>query len=291
MNKQRFIKILNNYHNIPEEEIPKLQQLIQDYPFSQIIYCLIAKATHDAGLDDAPQKINQAALYTTDRKVLKNLMASKGEPAQPVADTPEQPTTLAKPSESFTTTIPSGEADDLRDEVMRNLALLMESKKPYTSTKEEVAPSVEEAPVQEPVRSTQNGEPAEKRQQEEEKLPTVADILGQKDTRSASNAKLPKPEPFSINRQREQIDIIDRFISADPSIRAKVKPGKTPSKPQVDLSESSGAFGEDLVSETLAKILVQQGKTNKAIDIYKKLIWKYPQKKAYFASLIEALKS
>jgi len=49
-------------------------------------------------------------------------------------------------------------------------------------------------------------------------------------------------------------------------------------------------FGEGLVSENLAKIMIKQGKKSKAVDIYKKLIWKYPQKKAYFASQIESIK-
>jgi ABC-type Zn uptake system ZnuABC Zn-binding protein ZnuA len=36
--------------------------------------------------------------------------------------------------------------------------------------------------------------------------------------------------------------------------------------------------------------MIKQGKHEKAIDIYKKLIWKFPQKKAYFATQIEELK-
>jgi len=43
------------------------------------------------------------------------------------------------------------------------------------------------------------------------------------------------------------------------------------------------------VSENLAQILLSQGKKQKAIEIYKKLIWKFPQKKAYFAARIEEL--
>lgn len=37
--------------------------------------------------------------------------------------------------------------------------------------------------------------------------------------------------------------------------------------------------------------MIKQGKIDKAIDIYEKLILKYPQKKAYFAEKIENLKS
>ena len=58
----------------------------------------------------------------------------------------------------------------------------------------------------------------------------------------------------------------------------------------VDLARESVNFNDNLVSENLAIILTDQGKTQKAIDIYKKLIWKFPQKKAYFASQIEKLK-
>ena len=47
---------------------------------------------------------------------------------------------------------------------------------------------------------------------------------------------------------------------------------------------------DDIISESLAKIFVNQGKKEKAIDIYKKLIWKFPQKKALFAAQIEKLK-
>ena len=36
--------------------------------------------------------------------------------------------------------------------------------------------------------------------------------------------------------------------------------------------------------------IIKQGKKDKAIEVLKKLIWKFPQKKAYFAAQIEDLK-
>jgi hypothetical protein len=86
----------------------------------------------------------------------------------------------------------------------------------------------------------------------------------------------------------ESEDLIDRFIRLRPSL---IRPtANIPKDNQEDLSEKALAVETEMVSENLAVILAKQGKTEKAIDIYKKLIWKYPQKKSYFANRIEELK-
>jgi len=61
-------------------------------------------------------------------------------------------------------------------------------------------------------------------------------------------------------------------------------------QPKTDLSVPSVTYGENIVSETLVEILLKQGKKDKAVEVLKKLIWKFPQKKAYFAARIEELK-
>lgn len=120
-----------------------------------------------------------------------------------------------------------------------------------------------------------------------------------KNTKAAASKKrttTKKNEASSQNQEEnkenvgavDQSHIIDNFISKEPSITAK--PSKKAPTNQEDLSEPSTTFNEDLISENLAKILTTQGKTDKAIEIYKKLIWKFPQKKSYFASQIEELK-
>ncbi|MFC3880758.1 hypothetical protein ACFOSV_11240 [Algoriphagus namhaensis] len=57
-----------------------------------------------------------------------------------------------------------------------------------------------------------------------------------------------------------------------------------------NLAESSTVVNNNLISEPLAKLLTQQGKVDQARQIYEKLLLKFPEKKAYFADLIEKLK-
>lgn len=47
----------------------------------------------------------------------------------------------------------------------------------------------------------------------------------------------------------------------------------------------------DFVTETLAKIYADQGYYDKAIEVYAKLILLYPEKSAYFAALVNEIKS
>ncbi|MBO4768814.1 MAG: hypothetical protein J5495_04690 [Bacteroidales bacterium] len=54
----------------------------------------------------------------------------------------------------------------------------------------------------------------------------------------------------------------------------------------------SEAPAEDpFCTETLAKVYLEQGLSQKAIEVYEKLILVYPQKSAYFAALIDKAKN
>jgi tetratricopeptide (TPR) repeat protein len=97
---------------------------------------------------------------------------------------------------------------------------------------------------------------------------------------------------LDINQQKQN-ELIDRFINSKvdftENIRSKSK--TAPQEEEQDLLGSSVESSENLISENLADIMLRQGKTDKAIEIYKKLIWKYPQKKTYFAEKIDQIKA
>jgi len=57
-----------------------------------------------------------------------------------------------------------------------------------------------------------------------------------------------------------------------------------------DSARKSIEENEGIVSETLARLVAAQGKKEKAIEIYQKLMLKNPQKSSYFAAQIEKLR-
>lgn len=89
---------------------------------------------------------------------------------------------------------------------------------------------------------------------------------------------------------KTQSNIISSFIEKKPKIRPD-QDGLKNLENDKDLSEESIAQTPTFVSENLASIMVRQGKYGQAINIYKQLILKYPDKKAYFADLIENLEN
>ena len=85
--------------------------------------------------------------------------------------------------------------------------------------------------------------------------------------------------------------LIDKFLSSN---SGKIRNfhdevNGTELENRIEIIEKSTAENDDIITETLAAIYLQQKNYEKALDAYKKLSLKYPEKSIYFATQIKEI--
>ena len=100
------------------------------------------------------------------------------------------------------------------------------------------------------------------------------------------NEKINTPQPIPQNEgKKKKAALIDKFIETSPKI-SPVKHG-VGSTVRIEINTNDHS---SLMTETLAKVYLEQKKYQKAIQAYEILILKYPEKSSFFANRIADIK-
>jgi hypothetical protein len=306
--------LLSNPTEANLEDTQMLEQEVAKYPYAQVLHVLLAKIKHLQKANDKNKKLTTAAIYSSNRSVLKRAILEEGYLEDMEEIVPFQELRLfdleqvaAEEPEIFS----EKESASIFDEVLKNLEKLKSLRKQFQFlelneelTKEKEVDTSQEIPSEKDKKSPEDevapkkskssskkGESKKKKLdkilEKDELLDSKVNVYYLKEIEEKKSALAGK----SSTKHSTQSEIIEKFIETQPSIGAiRHEPESEQDLVNKDLSEKSTKFGDDLISENLAVILLRQGKKGRAIDIYKKLIWKLPQKKAYFAARIEEIK-
>jgi len=282
MNRKTFDKLIENYDSHDEILVSKIAMLIEKYPYFQLPRLLYTKSFIDQNKNDPNLVLNQLALYTADRRVLKKSIESK-------FDSPKE---FKKSTLDFEIPIEDSETKKIK------------SSTELTTEEKSIAPKKERTKVEIKVEATPKEDiPLEV--QSTSKNPTKKTLA----KKSESQPKKPVPlskdlklsfldwiqfteekqitDPKDSKKEEPLIDklnIIDRFIQTDPKISPVAK------TETINSAIKQKFNSEELMTETLAKVLVKQKKYKKAISAYKILSLKYPEKNVFFAGQIQKLK-
>jgi hypothetical protein len=317
VDKNRFISLLHHYSDSTTQDAEDIISLKSQYPYSQLLHVLSARVTQDHHFENAPQELQLAAIHAADRTVLKEIISFLPSQESTSISNKEEPVLHEVKRQH----ILSIDSIDVADEVIRDLKQLTILKNNFEMLLVEYSeiqaePKAVAKALLPPPEAELKHPPVKKQGQKErtksrkERIIELAKAINSpeitvdhtsgEDTIHQTTSKQRADELIEqirntkeeivpeSDKQKEQIEIINQFIKTQPSISS--------SKDRIIATASdlnpikSGEFGDNIVSETLVEILIKQGKRDKAIEVLKKLIWKYPQKKSYFASQIEDLK-
>ncbi|WP_299487661.1 hypothetical protein [uncultured Allomuricauda sp.] len=289
MNVSDFIQILQKSNTIlSPKQTRELEDIIEEYPYFQA-----ARALHLKGLKNLDSyKYNNAlkitAAHTSDRDVLFDFITSQEFVQNNIADTiaGRVPTLQDKKavSEEITpnpdTETLLGESEEALPQNVQDAEQILhpelfESKQSPT---EDSAPEELEEPTSSEV-DLEIGKPIPFTKKEKHSFTEWLQLTSNnpdEDEDITSKKELKKKQKF---------DLLDKFIENRP----KIVPNED-SKSKVDIKESLKMDKNELMTETLAKVYLEQKKYKKAIQAFKILSLKYPEKSGFFADQIRAVK-
>ncbi|MCY1490046.1 hypothetical protein D3C87_74010 [compost metagenome] len=302
MNLTEFTSLLSNPNAVSERQVFALEKIVEEFPYFQSARALRLKGLYNQDSFKYNGELKVTAAHTTDRSVLFEFITSENFMAINKAFFEEK--------EARINEIKVNEIEILRPEI--------EIEEPIAKIdplEQSMLASIREATASQPQREEDNileaqqeelkteieipaetieekleiGKPLDFSKEEKHSFQEWLQLSSFKPIeREEITAATEKPEEISEidQEKKKKLEIIDKFIEANP----KISPVKNTS-PISLVSERNSQDNSYLMTETLAKVYLEQKKYQKAIQAYEILILKYPEKSHFFADRILDIKT
>lgn len=260
MNRTELSTILNQPEHIDEQQLMALKSVLNDFPYFQSARALYLKGlkNNESYLYNYELKITAA--HTTDRSILFDYITSDDFNQNDISKTQQQlqeqiinqtPIIAAEEIETFET-----ETSDF-DSAVLDPDLFEEKTTVHAEDNLEI------------------GKPLNFDKKETHSFQEWLQLTNVTEIDRSENTKKEAPKTIS------HIELIDKFISSKP----KISPAKKTVSVK-NLTQDKSFNSDELMTETLAKVYLEQKNYKKAIQAYRVLSLKYPEKNSFFADRI-----
>jgi len=292
MNISNFTYLLQNPKHISASQVGDVRTIIDEFPYFQAGRAVYLKGLKDQESFKYNQELKTTAAYTTDRSILFDFITSDEFQQNEISEHIKKSIAHLKDIEVNGVEDISVNKSVIIDDALKQHIKdtepiihpdLFEEKQELISPEEIIKVDViniEKTPEE----VLEVGKPLDFNQNEVHsfsewlKITSFKPII-REDLEAENNSD------FKEDKKTKKFELIDKFIATSP----KIQPVKKDA-PVQNLAQPRMLQTEALMTETLARIYVEQKNYDKAIQSYKILSLKYPEKSGFFADQIQAIK-
>ena len=301
MNRTDFSNILQHPQALTHQQVEVVKSIIDEFPYFQSARAIYLKGLKDLSSFKYNQELKTTAAYTTDRSILFDYITSEAfiqnEISQHIKQNIEHLKGIHVDVEDISVKKSVKIDDNLKQQITDTYGVLdpalfepkearpkksfiLDESKIIENTTKETKP--QEATTDEILNI---GKPLQFDKREKHSFNEWLKLTHFKPIqRETKKQKEKGPETSDALEKEKKFELIDRFISKNP----KISPVK-PLTQKGNLAKAQMIKPESLMTETLARIYLEQKNYKKAIQSYKILSLKYPEKSSFFANQIKAI--
>ncbi|MFV8353186.1 tetratricopeptide repeat protein [Flavobacterium sp. XS2P14] len=276
MNVTDYTYLINKPDATQEKQTEALEKVLDEFPYFQSARAIQLKGLYNQNSYKYNEALKTTAAYSTDRSVLFEFITS----------------------DTFTS-IQKGLYDKKALEILdiqvvdsEIIATEVKQETKINAIERSILTSIKEAtPIQvdEQTKSTEEklsiGQPLDFSKSEQHSFQEWLQLSRKQPIQREKEIQTPSEYPLHDDDKRKKLKLIDKFIQASPKI-SPIKHGVA----STITFESHATDTSFLMTETLARVYLEQKKYQKAIQAYEILILKYPEKSSFFADRISDIK-
>ena len=269
MNVTDYTYLINKPDAIHEKQMEALEKVLIEFPYFQSARAIQLKGLYNQNSFKYNTALKITAAYSTDRSVLFDFITS----------------------DTFTSihkSLYNRKALEILDiQVIDSEIIIAEEKSALkiNTLEQSILTSIKEASPSAIEEKLAIGTPLDFSKKEQHSFQEWLKLSRTEPIKRESEQPTNQPTLIIDADKRKKIELIDKFIETSPKI-SPVKHG-VPSTVTFDLNKDDNSY---LMTETLARVYLEQKKYQKAIQAYEILILKYPEKSSFFADRISDIK-